>query len=51
MDAQALQTLVAALIVASAAGFVLARGYRAFASMRKRKDDACGGGCDCSSGH
>ena len=46
MDAQTLQTLIAAFVVAAAALFVGARFWRAFSAAR-RKDAGCGGDCGC----
>ena len=51
MDGSTAQTLVVAIVVTAAALFVGARWLRTLASMRRKNDDGCGGGCDCSSEH
>lgn len=52
MDGQLVQTLLAGVIVAGAAGYAGRRWIATVASARQKKDDpGCGGGCGCSSKH
>ena len=47
MSAESVQTLLVAVIVASAALFVGRGWYRAFAAARRKKGPGCGGDCGC----